>query len=816
MASYQRLAGLLPSLYRPEPDDDTLLNALLASAGAGLDSAAVQLQHALRAHWFDVADKASWDAHYLTERGERGLPPINVRDAKDQREIRTYPYITDLARLGALVGVSPWRDGPAVEGVEEYRQRIADLLEAYRLGLTTLPALRRLVEAALPEDMAAELPGQRWPFAIEEPVALRRNCLPVVMPAVQEGERVCPLFRWQITQGQAASPTVYVQGVAEEAGLAAATVAPLIERLTPAVRPLAVGLAYRGTLAAGQTLRLSPARRSWLALAGEWRASPLENAGNCALDPAANGPWNKLAGVPAGQLLSLTEACDRSLWALMEQAGGRKLFRFDGKAFIEVIQDAPVARLRALQAWGDGVYIGTDQGLYRVDLFPASGQPWRWAKVAQATDPVNALALCPSGQLALATAQGAVLLGLDYASNAASVKRYLNGVALNCLHVGPRALHAGFAGGVLQLNLGNGQLLAFEGANSSEQLRDWRPLASPAEATSAEGWLPAVHHIAVTPDDTLWLATEQGLARYGAWEAEAGVPRTALQAFADLIPGQINRLRVDERGMLWIAAANGLFRFDGRDLARYDHDAARWQPLGEADALYPEGEAAQPRGQWRFDRSAGRWQCHDLGTRRFAARDLALRVAGGTAVADYLLTDSVRAELGSFDGSQFSPAAEVPASQLVVRVKPEETRIVDGGLPALPRAAGTSTWRYLQLEPEALVVPVDKPWWSVEGRLFPPSSLSLPLSGHYRANNSAADGRYDQVVYSYPASAKLWLDWAPAPRVGVRVRLFRRAPDQAIDPVIIERVWAYLSRAKGAGIPMQLCVEGVIVKGECA
>ena len=817
MPSYQRLAELLPSLYRPEGGDDTLLNALLLTAGANVDTASEQLQHVLRAHWYDVADKASWDAHYLTARGERGLPALNVRNAADQREIRTYPYITDLARLGSLVGAAPWLDGPAVETVEEYRQRLNDLLEAYRLGLTTQPALRRLVEAALPEDMDAEAAGQRWPFAIEEPVAIVRDCQPVTMPAAQEGARVCPLFRWQIDQAGAACPTFYLQGVAAEPGLAVATEGPLLECVQPGRRPLAVGLGYRGTLAPGATLRLRPARRSWRVQDGHWQRSPEEVAANAMLDPAANGPWSALSGSPSGQVLRMAEAIDRTLWALIDNAGSIGLWRYDGSSFSAVSQGAPAQPARDLLAWGDAVYLAGADGLYRVDLFPASGQPFRWSKLSQVTDAVNALSLAESGALALATASGAVLLGPDFATNPAQIQRYLNGIPLHAVLETGDALYAGFDGGLLLWRQQGGGLWYLEAATNSENEQDWQPVDI-STAAAASGWLPPVRQLATTPDGALWLGTDAGLARYGAWQAEAGVPRTWLEAFPDLLPGKLNRLAVDERGMLWIAADTGLFRFDGRDISQYDEDHARWQGLGEAALLYPESEDPQSRGEWRYDRSASRWQRYDDGQQRFAPASPALRAGAGKAVADWLLTDAVCAELGSFDGNTFSASAEVPTSQLVVRVKPEETRIVNGGLPALPRAAATATWRYLQLEPASLVVPAELPWWSVEGRLVPPSGVHLPLSGHYRAGADAylLDGLYDQVVYSYPASAKLWCDRAPAPRVGVRVRLFRRAPDQPVDPAIIERVWAYLSRAKGAGIPMQLFVEGALVKGESA
>ena len=58
------------------------------------------------------------------------------------------------------------------------------------------------------------------------------------------------------------------------------------------------------------------------------------------------------------------------------------------------------------------------------------------------------------------------------------------------------------------------------------------------------------------------------------------------------------------------------------------------------------------------------------------------------------------------------------------------------------------------------------------------------------------------------------MEYTVSPVVGVRVRLFRRAPGQAVDPALIDRVWQLLARAKAAGVPLQLALEGAVVKGE--
>ena len=163
----ERLTTLLPSLWRPQPDDRTLLAHWRAAVGAAQGEAAADLQHVLRAHWADTADAALWATHYQAHRRERGLGPANVRATADRAELQRYPWIRDLARLGALLDLPPWREPASLrENVEEYRQRLADIVDAWRLGLCTPDALRRLVDAALPEDMAAPLARQRSRFSI--------------------------------------------------------------------------------------------------------------------------------------------------------------------------------------------------------------------------------------------------------------------------------------------------------------------------------------------------------------------------------------------------------------------------------------------------------------------------------------------------------------------------------------------------------------------------------------------------------------------------------------------------------------------------
>jgi hypothetical protein len=803
VSAHDRLRDLLPSLYRPEPGEGTLVNRMLLASGFVFDGVAVQLQHVLRAHWFDIADKATWDAHYQTARRERGLPAANVRNVKDLKEILQYPYVADLARVCALLELPPWLEPTDLrESVEEYRQRVRDVLDAYRLGLTTLAALRRLTEAALPEDMGAPLPQQRWPFAIEEPVALTRSRTQILVPDAQEGDLVSPLFRWTLSDVQG-TPTVYIQGVAPSGELIAATEQPAIERFTPGETPAGTALAYLGTLAQGQTLRLSPARRTWLVLAGALQASPEENAANAAQDPSANGPWTALSNPPTGQVRLLARALDNTLWLALEDGGNWSLHRYDGAKFDAVTQSAPAGPYLCLRAQGAGVYLGAQQGLFRCALFPDANQPFALSAVTAVPEAVQALAVLPDGRLACAGGNGLARLAPDDTLG----DRVLPGVSLRAVQADRDQLYLATAQALLLWD--HERWFRYEGAQLSEGAADWVALDA-GEVAAAVSPLPAVNAIAVTPDGSAWLGTARGLARYYVH----GDRTTLLEAFPDLGSGEIRALTVDERGMLWIAGDDGLFRYDGRDLAQYDFAEKRWVQLGPADTVYPDEISAAARGHWRFDGAQDRWERFDAAAARFTTFPLSKRAGNSAAAQALLVADSLRAELGQFDGNEFSDSQPVAASQLALRIKPDETRIVAGGLPALPGGAGT--WRYLQLEPANLAPPSGRPWWSREGRLFLPPEWQAPWPGHFRNEASAwhADGHFDDAVFVYPPSARVWMEYPVSPVVGVRVRLFRRMPDQAVDPALIDRVWQLLARAKAAGVPLQLAVEGMVVKGE--
>jgi hypothetical protein len=47
----------------------------------------------------------------------------------------------------------------------------------------------------------------------------------------------------------------------------------------------------------------------------------------------------------------------------------------------------------------------------------------------------------------------------------------------------------------------------------------------------------------------------------------------------------------------------------------------------------------------------------------------------------------------------------------------------------------------------------------------------------------------------------------------VLVRLERQTPDEAVDPVVLDRVWAGMQQVRPAGVVVRLAVDEDIVRG---
>lgn len=794
-----------------------LLPMLLRSFSGALDDADAQAQQVLQSHWFGYADRALLDPWFFRGRELRGQATLRAGDAAPLDS----PYVRDLARLGALVAPPPWTEPRAErETVEEYRDRVRDFVRLYREGLGTVHALRTMVEAQLPTEHALPAGRRDRGVGVEEfaPAGAVLHPAPTLGAPAEE---VGPLMRWTVRSDglTPAPPTLYVQGVEPQGDRIAATARPLVELYAAEGAHPCLGIAYDGTVAPGETLRLRPAYLSWLGREDGLRRAESLPGDTAPASPTAPGPWRLVPAPPEGPpraaVAALRQTRDRTLWAAFEAEGGGELWRSDGRTWRAALTG--LAAVHALGEDGDDLLVGTEAGLLRVALFPEEGEAFAARPVDGVGEAVDAVFRASDGRLLVGTAQGVVELAADASALPYALHAELGtGVRVHAIAEDRYgSLYFGTGRGLFRHQPRTGETHAYSGEEHTESGSEWVAL-SPGEGLPAEEalFLPPVLCVHRGRDSSLWLGTAAGIARYVARPVRGLVYTTLLEAFPELSAGRVSAIREDERGEVWFCTDRGLLRHDGRDW--WHHHAQSWTQLGRADRHPAAPE--EPRPPYRWDRAAGRWQRWS-GSAWLEARD-SFRTVKEKAVRDLLWTDHVAAEVGEWDGARFTRTRAADAALLRMRHKPSEERVVDGGVPAIPRVPpGASTWRYLALEGEA-PLPARRPAWTIEGRLLPPPDAPAAHPGRFDLLTAAgpppdaapASG-YDEAVFAYAPAARVWLGWEPRRPLAALVRLRERAPGENIDPAVLDRVWQGIQQVRPAGVRALLAVEETIVRG---
>jgi len=798
----------LPSLYRPPPGDRGLLTLFLRAVVDALEEVSDDAGDVMNAHWLPYADRALFSRFFLADRRERGLPPPNQAKAEDAKELARYPHVRDLARLAAVLPLPPWQEllppsgGEAArrETAEAYRQRIRRIVALYRNGLGTTDALRSIVEAQLPVDLDAAPERQDRGVSIEEFAPLADSALDVQVRGVP-ADLVGPLMRFTVVNEaiDASAPTILVEGLEPVDGSIDATESPLVELFDTRV-----GIGYRGTVAAGQKLRLRPATSSWLGLEGGLVRSRSAPGG----DPTAPGPWQLAEGGPEGTVVALLQTRDFAIWAATEH----ELHRFDGQVWTPVLADLPAVHCIAED--GDGLLIGTNSGLRRIEQHP-EGEGTVEA-VAGIEDAVHAL-LADGAAWLLGTSAGLVRL-----DGATATPFELTGTPVLALSRDRGGVaYAGTELGLFQLQPGTGHWYWYTGADASDEVPDWQRFLPDAEGDERnfpaedDVFLPPVGAVHRGPDASLWIGTEHGLARYVARQARGLSYTTALEAFPDLGADPVQAIAEDARGLVWFATDRGVLRYDGRDLWQFQSEAG-WVQLGRADQLY--GEAVIPRGSWRFARASGQWQRlrSSTGPAAWVPFTEEPRTGDEPTVHSVAWTDEAVADLLGPNLPGDDEPEPVDDADLVVRFKPSETRIVDGGVPAIPRLpAGTSTWRYLALESEETIEPEERPAWTREGRLLPPPpDRDAAPPGRFDLMPPPPESQFDDAVFAFRPAARIRFEWRARRPLSVVARLCRRTADEHLEPAVLDRVFQGLEQTRPAGVNTMLAVEEEIVRGD--
>lgn len=821
MARFEQIRDRLHSLYRPEDGDTGLLTQFIRAVADALARVDLSATLVLQSHWYAYADRALYSPFFL--RGRQLQDPQAPLPLAGDPELAQFPYIRDLARIAALLSVPPWEEPPALrELVEAYRLRISRIVALYRNGLGTLDALRRMIEAQLPVDLAAPAPLRDRPFWLEEHAPLGRATL-AVQARGEPLDMVGPLMRWTLLNDglRPVAPTLYIQGVEPQPGEVDATAQPVIELYQAGSSLPRLGIGYRDTIAPGETLRLRPAYASWIGLDGGIQRAESLPTEETSADPTAPGPWASVEGAPSVTVVAVLQAHDRSLWAAADNAGVSEVWRFDGQAWTQALSGLAQLHAMAEDRQGQRLLIGTGDGLLSVPLYPESGVFAASATGGLSGTTVFSVYQAADGQWWLGTSSG--LLRLDPSSGDSATPFVLGQEEATAIEVyaisqdGEGTLYFGTELGLFLFQPASGHWYWYEGERRTEQAPDWQrllPEASGEERNFPEEsrvFLPPVRCVHRGPDASLWIGTESGLARYVAQSARGLTFDTLLEAFPDLVPGRVFAIAGDERGLVWFCTDHGLFRYDGRDF--WQHRAGAWVPLGRADTLY--GDTVEPRGAWRFQRATSQWQRFDPGAEVWTSFAGEPRSTEEPTVRAVAWSDSIVADLGQWDGATFTSVSLVDASDLVVRFKPAETRIVDGGIPSVPRLpVGISVWRYLSLEPAEILEPVDRPAWTMEGRLLPPPpELAAPGEGRYDVVAPPPESNFDEAVFAFNPAARVWYAWEPRKQRSVLARLKKRADTEHIDPAIIDRVWQGMQQVRPAGVSIALAVEEQTVRG---
>ena len=819
MGLYEEIRDRLPLLYRPEDGDNDLFPRALRSIGTALDIFASATIEVLRSHWYRFADLPLYDPFYRRTRSLQERPDPNPLNKADQDEMASFPYIQDLARLAAILSLSPWEKPPAPsELLEGFRERISEIVDVYRNGLGTLDALRNIVTAQLPADRNNPPDPQALSFWIEEAVPSPGRVCPVPTDG-QPDEVLGPLMRWNMTNPGSApvAPILYIGGVAPVDGLVDATTNPAVELFAAGPARERLAIAYEGTLAADQTLRLRPTFSSWIATEKEVQRAESPAQADQPSDPTAPGPWHSVPGGPAG-VVAMHQTFDRCLWMAAAAEGKGEILRYDGSDWTSVDLDA-MPQPRCLIEMDDSLYVGTQKGIRRIPLYLGPGNLFTVSALRSFADQaVYALIRSRNGSCWAGTSEG-LYSGVLSDDTFTPFGDPGNGAAVYAIHEDSSGgLFLGTELGLFERQPGTSLWHWYQGDTGGRDARDWSAFrktdGSLQLPTQAAVHLPPVHCLWHSKDSSLWLGTENGISRFVAQRVGNLRYQTALEAFPELGSGRVFDIQEDERGLVWFCTEGGLFRFDGENWWLFQSDTWR------RTASVAGPSERQGRSAWRFERDSGTWMRLDVSSSNPVPVKESSPASGARASA-VCWTDGASAELGSGWGSSFVADSSARVGKLRMRYKPSEVRITEGGLPAVPRLPTVaSQWRYLSLETAEPMEGPEKhlPAWTTEGRLQPPGGAfpetTEEVPGRF-GNGSVPDidSALDSVVFAYNPSARIWFEFQVVRHQSVLVRLKTGTAATSIEPAVLDRVWQAIQQVRPAGVCAALAVEERIVYG---
>src|SRR5436305_6215445 len=106
MPRFEQMRDRLPTLYRPEDDDTSLLTLFLQAAANVLEQLSFEASNVLQAHWFVYADRAVYNPFFI--RSHQLQHPSQPLPKPADPCVRSFPYIHDLAGLAPLLRLPAW------------------------------------------------------------------------------------------------------------------------------------------------------------------------------------------------------------------------------------------------------------------------------------------------------------------------------------------------------------------------------------------------------------------------------------------------------------------------------------------------------------------------------------------------------------------------------------------------------------------------------------------------------------------------------------------------------------------------------------
>lgn len=800
MSSYSRIVNLLPSLIRPQPDvDDEFLAYFLKAVARQIDLAGADCAALLQTHWFKYSDFAlfnEWFREYYKDKGVE-LPK------SDSVEVKSFPYIGDLARMSALMSILPWPGASFTydETVEGFRKRIAKIVNVFVNGPGTIPAMIGMTDALLPRTTDGDMRKWGLSFTIEENPPINK----VTKKVTQQGQYsqfVSPLSMWEIRNGgfAPAYPSLHITGIESNSEFDP-TEMPLLERYyTHGALYPSIGIAYNGTVLPGNELRVQPVFESWIICKDSILTASSHDENNPS-DPVVRGPWNKIS-IPQGQVVDCVRDEINRIWLLVRDltktaADCCTLYLYiddNWNCIVDSLQDSFCIAIDK-----DTVFLGCEKEVISILIDPLTAK----TKVIDSGMKLDSQARWITvDTLSIRCGTTSGLLEFNRATKKVSVTFENNSVNFDYYDESGNHYIA-MDEGVMLVMQGSDDRYYLSCKDTSDDKPDWVSVEPEQKLPLIDCFIPPVHALCRESDGTLWLGTAKGIARYCAFQVKNDVFTTRLEYIAAAGDAPVRSIFKDARGGIWFSTDNGNYYYFCGEIS-----------IVQNGTLVSAGDSLLNKdlGQWRFSRDDNQWQKFDPLSRAWKS-PVSIKPSSDSPTLKMFILPTIVAQMG--EGIPYSKNASVPRSNFIVRVKRDSRTVINGGIPFIPELPqGSSVWRYLQMRNSKL-----NPLF----KTFHVNSEGVYSSGP-EDPQEIVNARFDDAnvphtrighsVFAYHPSAKITMTWNENAPASILIRILTPDKSTVIDPAIIDRLWEGTQMVRPAGVKVAIALNTTIVKGD--